>query len=72
MANLSENTPALAFKKVNADLGGSGSTGSPSYLKLVATDGADFYVFVETDGTLKIATGLPTQDSDGSVVGSQS
>ena len=71
MANLSENIPALKFKKVNADIGGSGSAGSPSYLKLVDLDGVARYLFIETDGTVKVHTAVPTADANGDVVGAQ-
>jgi hypothetical protein len=58
--------------KLAADIGGRGVTGSPAYLKLPATDGTANYLFFETDGTLKRHTAVPTQDSDGTVVGGQS
>lgn len=68
---LSDYNPALKFGKPNADLGGTGTTGAPSYLEIVDTDGVSWFIFAETDGTVKIHTAVPTQDSDGSVVGAQ-
>lgn len=57
------------------DAGGKGVAGSPTYLKLVsggATGGTAYYLYIEDDGTVKVHTAVPTADSDGSVVGSQS
>jgi len=49
-----------------------GSGGSaPGVLKLASPNGTVWNVFVEDDGTLKVHNALPTQNSDGSVVGSQ-
>lgn len=71
MATLKNYEPALNGT-VAADLGGKGTTGSPAYLKLSALDGTAYYIYVEADGTLKVHTAIPTVDTDGSVVGSQS
>lgn len=69
---LADVTPIMKIGTVNADIGGKGEAGSPSYLELVDTDGVSHYLFVETDGTVKVHTAVPTQDSDGSEVGGQS
>ena len=52
------------------DLRGGGSS-APSYVILESADGTPRYIFVENDGTLKAHTAVPTQDSDGAVVGAQ-
>ncbi len=44
---------------------------SPGYLQLKSADGTDYYLFVEDDGTVKVHTAVPTQNSDGSVIGAQ-
>jgi len=50
-----------------------GSGGNkPGYMVLYSPNGTPHYLFVEDDGTVKIHTGAPTQNSDGAVVGSQS
>jgi len=50
-----------------------GSGGSaPGTLQLASPNGTTYFVFVEDDGTLKLHTALPTANSDGSEVGSQS
>lgn len=72
MAKLSDNIPVLKNKQVNADLGGKGTTASPVYLKLVSINGTARYIFVEDDGTVKVHTAIPTANTDGSEVGSQS
>lgn len=73
MSKLSLYEPALQpTGPVAADLGGKGATGSPGYLKVEDTAGVAHYIFVETDGTVKTHTSVPTQDSDGTVVGGQS
>ncbi len=43
----------------------------PGFLHLKSADGTDYYLFVEDDGTVKIHTAIPTQNSDGDVVGAQ-
>lgn len=49
-----------------------GSGGSaPGVMKLASPNGTVWSIFVEDDGTLKVHSALPTQNSDGSVVGSQ-
>ena len=49
-----------------------GSGGSaPGCVKLGSPNGTVRYLFVEDDGTLKVHSSLPTQNSDGSVVGTQ-
>lgn len=49
-----------------------GSGGSaPGCLKLASPNGTLWYLFVEDDGTLKGHSALPTQNSDGTVVGTQ-
>jgi len=42
------------------------------YIKIHSEDGTAYYLFVEDDMTLKIHTGVPSADTDGTVVGSQS
>jgi hypothetical protein len=58
--------------KNNPIIGGTGEAGSPNYLRLYDLDGVLWYVFVETDGTVKIHNAIPTADADGTVIGSQS
>jgi hypothetical protein len=49
-----------------------GSGGSaPGVFKLASPNGTVWNIFIEDDGTLKVHSALPTQNSDGSVVGSQ-
>lgn len=49
-----------------------GSGGSaPGCLKLASPNGTVWYLFAEDDGTLKIHSALPTQNSDGSEIGPQ-
>lgn len=49
-----------------------GSGGSaPGCVKLASPNGTVRYLFVEDDGTLKVHSSLPTQNTDGTVVGSQ-
>jgi len=50
---------------------GSGGN-APGCLKLCSPNGTAWYLFVEDDGTLKVHGALPTQNSDGTVVGTQS
>lgn len=68
---LSDINGALKQEYVAGDIVGTGESGSPAALKLKDTDGVAWYLFVETDGTVKVHTAVPTQDSDGSVVGAQ-
>jgi len=50
-----------------------GSGGNqPGYLILYSPNGTANYIFCEDDGTLKIHTSAPTQNSDGSEIGGQS
>jgi hypothetical protein len=46
-------------------------TNTAGVLKLVAADGTVHYYFAESDGTLKVANGLPSGDSSGTEVGAQ-
>lgn len=49
-----------------------GSGGNqPAYIQIASPDGTVWYLFVEDDGTLKIHTAVPTQNSDGSAIGDQ-
>ena len=50
--------------------GGGGNT--PGYIILYSPNGTANYLFIEDDGTVKRHTSAPTQNSDGSEVGSQS
>jgi len=43
----------------------------PGYIKIHSPNGTAWYLFVEDDGTLKIHNAVPTQNSDGTVVGTQ-
>ena len=43
-----------------------------AYIELNASDGEDWFLFVENDGTLKIHTTAPTANTDGTEVGGQS
>jgi len=43
-----------------------------AYIELNASDGEDWFLFVENDGTLKIHTSAPTANTDGTEVGGQS
>lgn len=71
--NLSQYIPALKpTGKIGVDAGGEGATGSPGYVKLYDTDGVAWYLFVETDGTVKVHNAVPTADANGNEVGSQS
>jgi len=45
---------------------------APAYIKIHSPNGTAWYLFVEDDGTLKVHNAVPTQNSDGSVVGGQS
>ncbi len=49
---------------------GSGGN-APGCIKLASPNGTPWYLFVEDDGTLKVHNALPTQNSDGTVVGTQ-
>lgn len=49
---------------------GSGGT-APGCIKLASPNGTVRYLFVEDDGTLKVHSALPTQNADGTVVGTQ-
>lgn len=49
---------------------GSGGN-APGCVKLHSPNGTPYFVFVEDDGTMKVHTALPTQNADGTVVGSQ-
>lgn len=57
---------------IAADLGGKGSTGSPAYLKLTALDGTDYYLYVRANADVAVHTAIPTVDTDGTIVGTQS
>jgi hypothetical protein len=43
----------------------------PAHLHLESPNGTNWYLFVEDDGTVKVHSAVPTQNSDGSVVGAQ-
>ena len=49
--------------------GGGGN--KPGYIKLHSPNGTGRYLFAEDDGTIKVHTSAPTQNSDGSAVGGQ-
>lgn len=52
-----------------ATSGGTGTT--PGVLRLASAGGASHYVFVEDDGTLRVAASLPSGNGDGMEVGEQ-
>lgn len=54
---------------LNVWSGAGGST--PGCVKLASPNGTLWYLFVEDDGTLKIHNALPTQNSNGTVIGLQ-
>jgi hypothetical protein len=49
--------------------GAGGNT--PGYVLLYSPNGTPWYVFAEDDGTLKIHNAVPTANTDGTVVGTQ-
>lgn len=49
--------------------GAGGNT--PAYIRLCSPNGTNWWLFVEDDGTLKVHTGPPAANTDGTVVGSQ-
>ncbi len=49
---------------------GSGGN-APGCIKLCSPNGTPWYLFVEDDGTLKVHSALPTQNGDGTIVGTQ-
>jgi len=50
---------------------GTGSN-KPSYISLQAPTGETRYLFIDSTGDLRIHTAVPTADSDGAIVGTQS
>jgi len=44
---------------------------APGCVRLASPNGTEWYVFAEDDGTLKVCSALPTQNSDGNAVGGQ-
>ena len=49
-----------------------GGSAKPGYIALTSPDGSTvWYLFVESDGTLKVHNAVPTADADGSAVGDQ-
>jgi hypothetical protein len=51
-------------------MGGEGTTGSPSYTKIVSEDGTEAYIFAANDGSLRISATEPTSNSSGSALAS--
>ncbi len=49
--------------------GGGGNT--PAAIALNSPNGTTWYLFVEDDGTLKVSSSMPEENSDGNIVGSQ-
>jgi len=49
--------------------GAGGNT--PGYACLGSPNGTLWYLFVEDDGSVKIHNAVPTQNSDGTVIGAQ-
>jgi hypothetical protein len=45
---------------------------TPAYISLQAPTGETWYLFFESDGTLKRHNAVPTADGNGTVVGAQS
>lgn len=66
--NLSDVTAILKFAGVDADLGGGGVSGSPSYVRIKSETGTNLYLFSGTSG-LRVHTSVPTDDGDGSIIG---
>jgi hypothetical protein len=73
MAKLSDYVAALKLLPGNADSLDIGvePTSGISWLKLTSADGTAQYIFVSNAGDLKIHTAEPTDDTDGTVVGTQ-
>lgn len=66
---LSDHVSALKNSGVVAfDAGGRGTTSSPGWTKVLDTDGTARYLFVDTDGRLRLHTSEPTANTDGTVV----
>jgi hypothetical protein len=57
--------------EMNPVIGGTGEAGSPQYLRLYDLAGVLWYLFIESDGTVKIHSAIPTADADGDAVGDQ-
>lgn len=53
-----------------AENGGGGNT--PGYVRLRSRDGTPWHLFVEDDGTVRVHSLVPANDSDGVIVGGQS
>jgi len=43
----------------------------PGYVKVMSANGTDYFLFVEDDGTVKVHSAVPTQNSDGDAIGDQ-
>ena len=48
-----------------------GPAADPAYISMQSDNGTVWYLFIEDDGTLKVHSGVPTANTDGVVVGSQ-
>lgn len=69
MANtLKSYVPALGTDYANADIGGKGAAGSPSFLEIISNNGTAAYIFAADDGTLRTSTTVPTSNTSGSAL----
>lgn len=51
--------------------GALGSEAVPGVLELYSRNGTPYYLFVEDDGTVRVSSSIPTSNTDGSIVGTQ-
>ena len=61
--------PATTCGAIVLNHGAGGNT--PGYAKILSPNGTAWYLFCEDDGTVKIHNAIPTQNADGTVVGTQ-
>lgn len=62
-----------AHRRIHNDLTAALTTQrAPGYVKMTSANGTDYFLFIEDDGTVKIHSSVPTQNSDGDAVGDQS
>lgn len=67
--NLTSGNAGVSRGTVVAYHGASGNT--PGYLATYSPNGTPWYWFAEDDGTAKISSAPPTQNSDGQIIGLQ-
>jgi len=71
MAKLSEVQPALSpTGAIDADI--VTATSGATCIRLISVDGTEYFIFPDNSGDLRISTTLPTTDTAGTVVGTQS